>query len=237
MPPLSVATRTKRKRGTRSSSHPALTAGFVAPLITRYFEALDVSATLVFAGQHRRYRPIHRRSQWPDPLSFEYKSDAYARRMNYNDRQLAKAERAGKLVVGRHGLFVDLFVPVVTPAGTLGSVVAGPLLAEAPTANLIASEFERLRAVVRACVTRNSWLFSGHPGHHRAHWRVARGLRALLDQLRGAARRDPGARAGLRDLRGALGQRDGAPVRRAHVAPSKRPGRRLCQRTLALRFR
>src|SRR4051794_1996218 len=99
MPPLSVAARTKRKQSKRSSARPALTPGFVAPLITRYFEALDVSATLVLAGQHRRYRPIHRRGHWPDPLSFEYKSDAYARRMKYNDRLLAKAERAGTLVI------------------------------------------------------------------------------------------------------------------------------------------
>ncbi len=136
MPTLSIRS--------RPSGLPPLTSGFVAPLITRYFEALNVAATLVLSGQHRSYRPIHRRSHSRDPLQFEHKSDAFLRRVKYNDRMLSRAERSGELVVGRQGLFVDLFMPVVTGAGTIGCILTGPFVEEPPSAGEIAAEFERL---------------------------------------------------------------------------------------------
>ncbi len=135
MPPLSI---------TIPPHLPPLTAGFVAPLITRYFEALNVSATLVVSGAHRSYHPIHRRSGSRDPLQFEHQSDAYLRRMKYNERMLSRAERSAELVVGKQGLFVDWFVPVVTRAASLGCVVLGPFLDRQPSAGEIAAEFERL---------------------------------------------------------------------------------------------
>ncbi|HVJ19178.1 MAG TPA: AraC family transcriptional regulator [Polyangiaceae bacterium] len=127
------------------ASRPSeLTPALVAPIITRYFEALNASATLVLSGQRRVYRPVFRRQQARDPLQFEHKSDAFARRMRYNERSCARAERSGELVLGRQGLFVDLFAPIVADAGALGCVVTGPFVEERPSARQLAAEFERL---------------------------------------------------------------------------------------------
>ncbi len=122
----------------------SLTPALVAPLVTRYFEALNVAATLVLAEQPGVYHPIFRRRHARDPLQLEHRSDAFARRLRYNERMVARAEKQGTLAVGKQGLFIDLFMPVVSNAKTLACVIVGPFVEERPTARQIAAEFERL---------------------------------------------------------------------------------------------
>ena len=59
-----------------------------------YFEALDVTASIVLKGKVPVWFPVYRARRGFDPLQFERRYDQNRTRSSYNKRMLRRAEEA-----------------------------------------------------------------------------------------------------------------------------------------------
>jgi AraC-like DNA-binding protein len=76
------------------------------------------------------WHPIHKVR---DVSAFEVELNALPRRWEYDWRMLQRATREGRLVVGEHAGFFDVFAPVRHDDGIEGVLVAGPCAIAQPT--------------------------------------------------------------------------------------------------------
>ncbi|HEV8246301.1 MAG TPA: AraC family transcriptional regulator, partial [Polyangiaceae bacterium] len=98
-------------------------------LTAHAFDQLRVAIS--FWNTKKYWHPIHTP---PGAMEFEIEHGVEARRWPYNERCFAEVLRSGKLVVGEHAGFYDLFVPVRDRGGIKGLLVAGPMSRARPTA-------------------------------------------------------------------------------------------------------
>jgi AraC-like DNA-binding protein len=97
-------------------------------VIAHAFAELDVSIALWSSDEW--WHAIHRAT---NVLGFEWDRGVSQQRWSYNQRCLGRAVQGGRLVVGEHAGFRDLFVPVRTRAGVEAVVVTGPFALARPT--------------------------------------------------------------------------------------------------------
>jgi AraC-like DNA-binding protein len=76
------------------------------------------------------WHPIHKVR---DVSAFEVELNALPRRWEYDWRMLQRATQEGRLVVGEHGGFFDVFAPIRHDDGIEGVLVAGPCAIARPT--------------------------------------------------------------------------------------------------------
>jgi AraC-like DNA-binding protein len=76
------------------------------------------------------WHPIHKVR---DVSAFEVELNAMPRRWEYDWRMLQRARQAGRLVVGEHAGFFDVFAPIQHDDGIEGVLVVGPCAVARPT--------------------------------------------------------------------------------------------------------
>src|SRR5262249_7968229 len=102
---------------------------FWAPLVLNVFVELDIMVSLWSDGD---WWDVCLRPEAHGLLRFEHKHGAAVDRFGYNVKNLNRACRTGKTVLGRHAGFADLFVPVPSEGRIDSVLVTGPFLTERP---------------------------------------------------------------------------------------------------------
>jgi AraC-like DNA-binding protein len=104
---------------------------FCAPLVLNVFAELDIMVSLWSNGT---WREVCQRPEAHGLVRFEHQHGAAVDRFGYNMKNLARARRHRRTVLGRHAGFADLFVPVPTPGRVHSVLVTGPFRTERPEA-------------------------------------------------------------------------------------------------------
>ncbi|HEV8247169.1 MAG TPA: hypothetical protein VGP93_15435, partial [Polyangiaceae bacterium] len=116
---------------TLSPAHHAL----LAPIAAQVFQTLGLGVTLVRGRKQEHWDPIYIAAF--NVSHFEFEHAGGAARSRYNKTSAAKAYATGKVVLGEHAGFSDLFVPVTTIAGERALLVCGPFSQQRPEAEQI----------------------------------------------------------------------------------------------------
>jgi len=119
---------------------PTPSHAFFVPGVVQLFEELDIGVSLLHADD---WVAIHQPRE-PSLVSFELEHGAETERFAYNWRCIALARRRAATVVGEHGGFTDLFVPIPSSGRIDSILVSGPLATERATS---AALLERWRAL------------------------------------------------------------------------------------------
>jgi AraC-like DNA-binding protein len=93
------------------------------------FVELDIMVSLWSSGD---WWDICSRPEAHGLLRFEHQHGAAVDRFGYNMKNLARACRTGRTVLGRHAGFADLFVPVPADGRVASVLVTGPFRTERP---------------------------------------------------------------------------------------------------------
>ena len=105
------------------------------------FEQLDMAMTLWERGH---WLEIRERPDDTSLMGLEMEHGAAIDRTAYNMRSLGLACRRKKTVVGRHGGFSDLFVPIVIDGRAESVLVTGPFATERPTSASVLDSWRAL---------------------------------------------------------------------------------------------
>jgi AraC-like DNA-binding protein len=97
-------------------------SAFFAPLVLNVFVELDIMVSLWSDGE---WWDICSRPEAHGLLRFEHKHGAAVDRFGYNSKNLSRACRTRRTVLGRHAGFADLFVPVPADGFNPGRAASG----------------------------------------------------------------------------------------------------------------
>jgi AraC-like DNA-binding protein len=117
---------------------PGFGHALLAPIVANTFQILRVSATLWEHGQE--WFAIH---SAPSVITFEIEHGVEGRGA-YDGRCLRRVLRERKTVLGEHGGYCDLFVPVVVKGDVEAVLVTGPFLRRRSTSAEILERWRRL---------------------------------------------------------------------------------------------
>jgi AraC-like DNA-binding protein len=112
----------------------------VVARIPFYFDALRLSVTHVDDPYWHALHVV------PNVTQFELEHGVEQFRFAYNHRCMLQAARSGAPVLGHHGGFSDLFVPIVKPAGTDQMLITGPFRTEPIASSEIQERWRTLTA-------------------------------------------------------------------------------------------
>jgi len=113
----------------------------LTPFVVATFQELEISISTWTDGVWRALHWEH------DVLGFEVEFATQPLRVAYNERCLAQVQRQRRLVLGLHGGFQDLFVPVEIEGKVRSVLVAGPFATHhATSADILTRWFEMTRS-------------------------------------------------------------------------------------------
>jgi AraC-like DNA-binding protein len=116
--------------------------GYASAALAQYFGRFGISASVVDARAPDLFYPVYERQLARNLVELRYGREDV--RSAYNQRQLARAARERRTVVGVLDGYSDLFVPMVDHGSAVGFVVCGPFLRRRPTRQEIVKQWERL---------------------------------------------------------------------------------------------
>jgi AraC-like DNA-binding protein len=135
--------RARRKRGSQTKSDlpvelARIPSDLLAPVIAADFARLRISVSI---WAHGVWRALHLVS---NVSTFEVEHGGWPLRHFYNERCLERVCREKRSVIGEHGGFLDLFVPVINANSVDAVLVAGPVMRTRATGTEVRERWHKI---------------------------------------------------------------------------------------------
>jgi AraC-like DNA-binding protein len=128
-----------KTRGLHHRVAPGFGHALLAPVVTRIFRVLRISAAVHEHGDN--WVLLHSE---PSLQEFEIEHGVDQGRYAYNERCLALARQRKRTIRGEHHGYFDLFAPIVARGRVMATLVTGPFATRAPSAAEILGRWTRL---------------------------------------------------------------------------------------------